>query len=266
MTTFRELIYMCLDLTKNISDDATYTEDHVRFLLKKYRNYLIEQKNSKQNGYQSDDNKQEINIQDSESGLDNRLESIINEDHPHYKHNGSIEVADDKSTNYIRTRTELPKLLNNSLQVYSMDDLYSPMITYVSPDRIKYVCRNKWLDRFVYCSIMGDKKLYFKGKEVLLNNILEHGIKIYGVFEDPEDVLKFNNPDITYNELLDSDFPIDNDLIPLLIQSVVKDLLGASYRPKDPYNNALDDLANISQFIRTNMKDRFVKDYQDGGE
>jgi hypothetical protein len=42
----------------------------------------------------------------------------------------------------------------------------------------------------------------------------------------------------------------------------VKDVLGASLRPKDRDNNASDDLANIAAFVRQNMKDRYVKDTQ----
>ena len=46
MSTYRELIYMCLDTLKITSDDAVFTEDHIVFLLNKYRSILLQQKYS----------------------------------------------------------------------------------------------------------------------------------------------------------------------------------------------------------------------------
>ena len=37
MNTYREIVYMCLDQVKLISDDAYYTQDHIIFLADKYR-------------------------------------------------------------------------------------------------------------------------------------------------------------------------------------------------------------------------------------
>ena len=59
---------------------------------------------------------------------------------------------------------------------------------------------------------------------------------------------------------------MEDALIPVVITNVVKDILGVMYRPHDKYNNADDDLANIAAFVRQNMKQRYVKDTQDGGE
>ena len=44
--TYRELVYLCLDETKNISDDSTFNENHVISLLNNYRVFLIRQKYS----------------------------------------------------------------------------------------------------------------------------------------------------------------------------------------------------------------------------
>jgi hypothetical protein len=41
MTTYRELVYMVLDELKAKSDDFYYTEDHIIFLLDKYRAFLL---------------------------------------------------------------------------------------------------------------------------------------------------------------------------------------------------------------------------------
>ena len=59
---------------------------------------------------------------------------------------------------------------------------------------------------------------------------------------------------------MDKTFPIDSDLIPQVIQLIVKELQGASIRPQDNINNANDDLADIATFIRTNTKSALAKE------
>ena len=44
---------------------------------------------------------------------------------------------------------------------------------------------------------------------------------------------------------------------------VIKELLGASYRPEDSENNASDDLANLASFIQRNVKSSLAKQLSD---
>lgn len=46
MSTYRQLTYLVLDEIKGVSDDFTYTEDHIIFLLDKYRAFLLKQRYS----------------------------------------------------------------------------------------------------------------------------------------------------------------------------------------------------------------------------
>lgn len=49
-------------------------------------------------------------------------------------------------------------------------------------------------------------------------------------------------------DILDMKFPIENALVPVVIELVVKELLGVKYQPKDTQNNAADDASNpVSQ-------------------
>lgn len=41
MNTYKEMIYMVLDELHGYSDDFSYTEDHVAFLLDKYRAFIL---------------------------------------------------------------------------------------------------------------------------------------------------------------------------------------------------------------------------------
>ena len=52
----------------------------------------------------------------------------------------------------------------------------------------------------------------------------------------------------------DVEFPLADDLLPLVMQYVVKDLSGGLYKPQDSENNADDDLSKLAQFIRTYIK------------
>jgi hypothetical protein len=47
-------------------------------------------------------------------------------------------------------------------------------------------------------------------------------------------------------DLIDSIVPLEEALISPLIELLLRELLGAAYRPKDNNNNANDDLSNIS--------------------
>ena len=44
--TWRELIHMITDITKQISDDSQFNEDHVAELCSTYRNYILKQQYS----------------------------------------------------------------------------------------------------------------------------------------------------------------------------------------------------------------------------
>ena len=39
----KEIIYIILDRIKGTSDDFSYTEEHILFLINKYRSYMLKQ-------------------------------------------------------------------------------------------------------------------------------------------------------------------------------------------------------------------------------
>ena len=61
--TYRELVYMCLDEIKLASDDSYITEDHILYLISKYRAFLLRQKYEKTNMPASISNYQKIKVQ-----------------------------------------------------------------------------------------------------------------------------------------------------------------------------------------------------------
>ena len=44
MSTYREQVYLILDELKGISDDFSFTEEHIMYLLDKYRAFVLSQK------------------------------------------------------------------------------------------------------------------------------------------------------------------------------------------------------------------------------
>lgn len=82
------------------------------------------------------------------------------------------------------------------------------------------------------------------------------------IFEDFENAAEYacdeSGEELTC-DILDMTFPLENALVPTIIELVVKELLGAAYRPKDSENNANDDLSDIIAWARLNMKNNFQK-------
>ena len=60
--TYGEIVYMCLDEIKAMSDDAYVTEDHIVFLISKYRSHLLRQKYDKTNTPVAQSNFQTITV------------------------------------------------------------------------------------------------------------------------------------------------------------------------------------------------------------
>ena len=70
-----------------------------------------------------------------------------------------------------------------------------------------------------------------------------------GIFEDSQAASELQCPnenDDTVCDILDKTFPIEEALIPPMIELVVKELLGAEYRPKDESNDAKDELSEVA--------------------
>ena len=141
MSTYRELIYMCLDTLKITSDDSVFTEDHIVFLLNKYRSILLQQKYSDVRNPISSSNYQTL-------CLDLTLDDTKSRD----VCKGTI----------LRSVKKIPNLLNVGNTEVSLKDYYLGEVTLVSPNRLRYVGNNRWLQNVIYCAIGNDNYLYFK--------------------------------------------------------------------------------------------------------
>lgn len=233
MSKYKDLVYMVMDQLKIISDDSIITEDHVIFLLSKYRAFLIKQQ-----------------YLDKGQSVPEIYYQTLCLDLERYN------FYDNKciGNTYLRTTKKVPTTLSGtSVKVYPKD-FYEGNIQYVNRERMKYVGTNKYLQNILYTSQLTDGHFYFTSS----NNqfIFLKKIRITGVFEDTEAAaeLECDSEDEEACDILDKTFPIEDSLIPMLIELVVKILSGVKYQPADRRNNASDDLAELVNYLRNNTK------------
>lgn len=240
MSTYKELTYMVLDELKLYSDDASYTEEHIMFLLDKYRAFLLKQRYS------------DVKKQIPESNYQTICLDLIEVP--------AISGEPCEGGSYLRSKKKIPFLMKiGNPKVYPVD-YYQGEITYVSRERMRYVGYNKYLRNIIYASIGPDNYLYFKSFNP--QYLYLEKARMTGIFEDPQAASELQCPnenDDTVCDVLDREFPIEDALISPMIELVVKELLGAEYRPKDESNDANDALANLATFIRNNTKPTLAK-------
>ena len=226
MSTYKELVYMCLDELKLYSDDALYTEEHIMFLLGKYRTFLIKQRYS------------DVKKQIPESNYQTICLDLIEVP--------AISGEPCEGGSYLRSKEKIPFLMKiGNPRVYPID-YYQGEITYVSRDRMRYVGYNKYLQNIIYASLGPDNYLYFKSFNPQF--LYLEKVRMTGIFEDTLAASGLQCPDESGNtvcDVLDREFPIENALIPPLIQLVVEELTKAEYKPEDKENNSDDDLSEV---------------------
>lgn len=223
MSTYRELVYLVKDELKGISDDFTYTEDHLIFLLDKYRTFLLKQKYSDLKKAMPDSNYQEICLDLIE------VPAICGEP--------------CEGGSYLRSKNKIPFIINiGNTRVYPID-YYQGEITFISRDRMRYVGHNKYLQNIIYCSIAPDNYLYFKSMNPQF--LYLEKVKMAAIFQDSREAFKLKC-DNTICDILDEEFPLEDPLIAPLLELVIKNLTGSIYRPEDTTNNSADDLSKVN--------------------
>lgn len=224
-TTYRELVYLVLDELKLSADDAYFTEEHVVFLLGKYRGLLLKQ--------QYKDVKKEI----PESNYQTLCLDLIQVP--------AIAGEPCEGGTYLRSKEKIPFLMSIATPRVYTGDYYQGEITYVSRERMRYVGYNRWLPNIIYASIGPDNYLYFKSFNP--QYLYLEKARLTGIFEDPDKASEFEcDKSEDSCDILDMPFHLEEALIPQLIQMVVKELSRPEYLPEDSSNNAHDDLSGIA--------------------
>ena len=246
MNTYRQLVYMCLDELKLMSDDASFTEDHVAFLLDKYRAMLLKQRYS------------DIRRQVPESNYQTICLDLIEVP--------AIPDGPCDGGRYLRSKHKIPTLMNIGVTNVYPSSYYKGNISFISRDRMRYIGYNKYMKNVIYASLGPDNYLYLTSCNP--QYIYLEGVRMTGIFETPLNTSKLlcddfcscdENKENKPCDPLDYNFPLEESIVPQVIQLVVKELAGPSWRPEDSNNNASDDLASLANFIARNTKSDLQK-------
>ena len=136
MSKYSELVHLVLDELKLISDDSHFQQEHILFLLDKYRVFLIKQKYS--------DIKKEI--------PDSNLQTICVD----LERANSINGSPCDGSDYLRSVQKIPLLSTVYNPKVSSLDYFRGNFSYVSRERFKYVGFNKFLKNQIYSTIAPD--------------------------------------------------------------------------------------------------------------
>lgn len=246
MATYKELVYIVLDELKLISDDSHFQEEHVLFLLDKYRNFLLKQRYSDIRKEIPDSNYQTICVD---------LEQA-----------DAINGNPCEGNGYMKSINKIPSMLEAGGRSISSLDFFQGSFAYVSNERFKYVGYNKFLKNQSYGTIAPDGHLYLRSNNPQIYYLEK--VKVTGIFEDSNEAAKLQCPDSEGNitcDIMDMTFPIEAALIPPLVELIVKELSAQKYQASDSSNNANDDLSDMAAYIRQQLangrRSDLYKDY-----
>ena len=217
---------MVLDEIKSTSDDAFFNEEHVLFLINNYRNFILKQRYS--------DIKKPI----PESNYQTICLDLIQV--------SAISGMECEGGVFLRSKEKVPFMMKiGNPRVYPIN-YYLGEITYISRDRMRYVGYNKYLQNIIYASLGPDNYLYLKSSNP--QYLYLEKVKLTGIFEnigDVSDLLCDESGDNSC-DIMDRTFPIEDALVPSIIELTVKELLGAEYRPEDKQNDSDDNLSDVT--------------------
>ena len=235
MATFGEMIYGVLDLLKEKSDDAFFTEEHVKFLLSKMRATLLERKykGSRNSAYQevSDENKQQVCLSLSPASL----------------------LPAGCAGHWLRSDQPIPQVIDIPGTVACTGhDLLETNVTFIPEERMRYVGHNRWLRNIIYAARSVDGHLYLTGLNPQMMYLEQAGLT--GVFSDPEAAAKMSHEACLNGgkcDIMNTVFPLEASLVAPCIELVLQELSGPRYAPEDRENNAKDDLGEAALTRRT---------------
>ena len=236
MATFREVAYAISDLSKSISDDSTFTIEHIIFLMSKYRNYILNSNASAGKKELTDANYQTI-----------KIDFLTTKD---------MEICCE-SPLLVSTKPIPTMLTIGHKIIYPKAGFTCGNIQLVNYNSFKYKGYNKYLTNIIYGTIGPDEKLYLKSNNTHFLNL--EGVYITAIFAEADKAALLTEIDgcVDSCDILDKHFPLDDSYIPTLIQVVTQEILGAAWRPQDDKNNAKDDLGDLATVITKFTNNKF---------
>lgn len=220
--TYREMIYIVLEQVKGLSDDFKFNEEHVKFLLDRYRSYYIKKYYSQATSLLPQSLFQTKTIE--------------------------LEEYGDCCSNQLRSVDKIPDTLIGSHIVTTANE-FGDRINFLPSKQYKAAGNSKFYTKGIFATIGSDKHLYIKSNNPNISFI--ECVSVSGVFDNPSSII--NNEDC---EPLDIEFPIDGSLAVLVIQSTINDLTNSAYKQSDVVNDGRDGIENMPNNVAAALAKR----------
>ena len=210
MSTYREAVYLIRDEIKKTNDDSIWENEHLIFLLEKYRAVILKQKYS---------------------GNTKKIPSI------NYQ---PIKVKVPATTKV--GSMKLPHVMdiggNSFSSVILQDGFTNITLTLVSPERYAFVGENCYLSAISYCTV--DYEKYFR---ITSTSNTDRIFTLFGILDKPSDISEYNAlfSNTSAQDILDIELPLEESLLMEVINYVLKDLGATAMFSRDKLNNATDD-------------------------
>jgi len=226
--TWREIIYMIEDITKQISDDSNFNEEHIAFLCSKYRNTILNQQYLTGKKTINDANYQLICL--------------------------NLELQDTDicpNEKVLVSKEEVPFIMPLGIkQVYPVNIYASKnKFSYVTINRLPYV-GNTFTKHNIYTSVGPDKHLYIKGNNE--NYLYLEKVQLRAIFEDIQkaSILEYQcKTGCNECDYLDTRFPLEDAFVGVLMQYVINDITRGIYQLRDTTNDAFDSSDGLANMI-----------------
>lgn len=225
--TWREIIYIITDLTKTMSDDNQFNEDHIKFLCGKYRNYIINSQYGSEKKHIPDTNYQTFKID---------LERV--------QHNDICP-----NTVLLRSSEPIPFMMPIGEKIIYPSDMFGvrSKLVLVPSNRFQYVDSNKYTKNIIYGTIGPDNYLYLRSCN--RNFMFLNSVEIKGLFEDIEKASMLDASTCRC-DIMDTRFPLEDAWVNTLINLVITDLTRGIYTLRDTNNDAFDSSDQLAQAIQ----------------
>ena len=226
MATLKELTYMVLDELKLSSDDAYFNEEHIAFLIGKYRGFILRQ--------QYKGVKKDI----PESNFQTICTDLIQVP--------AIAGVPCEGGVFLRTKEKVPYLMTIATPKLYTESYYKGEISYVPKERMRYVGYNRWLPNIIYASMGPDNYIYLTSANPQF--LYLENIKITGIFESPEKAIGACGASSC--DFSDQEYPLEEGLVPQVLELVVKELAAPKFSPEDKQNDSDDNISEVTQAKR----------------
>lgn len=139
------------------------------------------------------------------------------------------------------TVSPIPRVLPVGLPELHAPGYWDGHMALVSRQRMRHVGHDRYRRSVIYGSVAPDGRLYLAGADPAMLHLRE--ARLSAIFEDPAEADAWACGGAPPCDPLDAPLRAEEAHVPLIIQSVVRELSMAAYRPQDPANDSADALS-----------------------